>query len=177
MTGSMLRGNFTVRRATAGLAALGAVFALAACGTSVASTGDVSPSPSATKTKVSATPTPTQSSARPTYTRKPSPSPTPTKAEPIFVASLPDSVSAVVGQRIVVQLPTEQNQRWSASASGGVSVAGTKFVAPPEEQPDAPGTSITNVTATKAGSAKVTFTLTSTNGKPGSTKTLTVKIK
>ena len=177
MTGLTLRGNRTVRRGTASLAAVGVVFALAACSTSVASTEDVAPSPTVTKKKVVATPTPSQSSARPTYSRKPSPTPSPTKAEPIFVASLPDSVSAVVGQRIVVQLPTEQNERWSASASGGASVGGTSFVAPPEEQPDAPGTSITNITVTKAGSAKVTFTLKSTNGRPSSTQTLTIKTK
>ena len=178
MSGSLLHENRTLRRTVVGLTAAGAVLALAACGTSVATTEQAAPSPSVSKKK-SSSPSPTPSATpKPTYTRKATPSPTPTKAAaPIFVASLPDSVSAAVGQRIVVQLPTEQNERWSASASGGVTVTGTTFVAPPEDQPDAPGTSITNITAKKAGSAKVTFTSKSTNGKPNATQTLTIKIK
>ena len=172
-----VRGVRGGRQLPAALGAVGVVFALAACGTSVASNPS-STSASPTKRKATASPTasPT-SSPRPTYTRKASPSPSPTKASPIFVGSLPGAVSAVVGQRIVVQLATEENERWSASGSGGVSVGGTTYSPPPEEQPDAPGTSITTVTAKSAGTATVTFSLRSTNGQANATKKLVVKVK
>ncbi len=174
MNGLPLRAQSTRRFGAVALTAVGLTAVLAGCSTPTASTADNTTSPSATKVSKSATPSPT--SASPTYTRKATPSPTKVLA-PLFVASLPDSVSASVGQRIVVQLPTEPNERWSASGSGGVTVSGTKFVAPPEGQPDAPGTSITTVTAKKAGAATVTFTSLSTNGPANSTKRLTVAVK
>ncbi len=174
MNGLPLRAQSTRRFGAAALTAVGLTGVLAGCSTPTASTADDTTSPSATKISKSATPSPT--SASPTYTRKATPTPTKVLA-PLFVASLPDSVSASVGQRIVVQLPTEPNERWSASGSGGVTVSGTKFVAPPEGQPDAPGTSITTVTAKKAGAATVTFTSQSTNGPANSTKRLTVAVK
>lgn len=177
MNGLPLRAASARRFCAVALAATGLTGALAGCSTTSASTaGDTTASPSATK--VSKPATPSAGSASPTYTRKSTATPSPTKVPaPLFVASLPDSVSASVGQRIVVQLPTEPNERWSASGSGGVTVSGTKFVAPPEGQPDAPGTSITTVTAKKAGAASVTFTSRSTNGPANSTKRLTVAVK
>ncbi|MFA7267496.1 MAG: protease inhibitor I42 family protein [Candidatus Nanopelagicales bacterium] len=179
MSGTFLNRRKTARGAVVMAGSLGLVAMLAACGSSEASTStDGSASPSPTKKSKSATPSPT--SASPTYTRKPTPTPTPTPTKPpgpLFVAALPDSVTASVGQRIVVQLPTEPNERWSASGSGGVTVSGTKYVAPPAEQPDAPGTSITTVTAKKAGTAKVTFTASSTNGPANASKKLTVTVK
>ena len=177
MSGTFLNRRKTVRGTATLAGSLGLVAMLAACGSPEASTAtDASASPSPTKKSKSATPSPT--SASPTYTRTSTPTPTPTKIPgPLFVAALPDSVTASVGQRIVVQLPTEPNERWSASASGGVTVSGTKYVAPPAEQPDAPGTSITTVTAKKAGTAKVTFTASSTNGPANASKKLTVTVK
>ncbi len=175
MNGLPLRAQSTRRFGAVGLTAVALTAVLAGCSTTTASTaGDITKSPSAKKVSKSSTPSPT--SASPTYTRKATPTPTKVPT-PLFVASLPDSVSASVGQRIVVQLPTEPNEQWSAAGSGGVTVSGTKFVAPPEGQPDAPGTSITTVTAKKSGAATVTFTSRSTNGPANSTKRLTVAVK
>lgn len=176
MTGSLMRGTRATRICTISLCATGLIGLLAACSSPTSSSTEQTPSPTASKKSKSASPSPT--SASPTFTRKPTSSPTPTKPpSPLFVASLPDTVSATVGQRIVVQLPTEQGQRWTASGSGAVSVGGTKYIAPPASQPDAPGTSITNITAKKTGTAKVTFTASATNGAPSSTKKLTVNVK
>lgn len=136
---------------------------------------DVEPSASTTtkKPKTTAKPSPTPTPS-PTFTRRATPTPTPTKpAAPLFVASLPATVAAGVGQKIVVQIPEESGETWQASGSGPVTVSGTKHVDPPESQPDAPGTSITTLLATKAGTAKVVFTL----SPAGTTKTLTVKVK
>lgn len=177
MAGFSLRGSRPLRSAAICVSAVAVVGALAACGTSIASS-DVSPSPTPSKRTPTATASPSASSTpRPTYSRKPTPTPKPTKLSPIFVTSLPTSVSAGVGQKIVVQLATEKDQRWSAAGSSGVTVSGVTYLAPPEEQPDAPGTSITTVTAKSIGNATVTFTSKSTEGGSGGTKKLTVKIK
>ena len=177
MTGFPLRRSRLARAGAIAVSGIAVVGALAACGTSIASS-DVSPSATPSKSTPTATPSPSASSTpRPTYSRKATPTPKPTKLSPIFVTSLPNSVSAVVGQKIVVQLATEKDERWSASGSGGVTVSSTTFLAPPEEQPDAPGTSITTVTAKSAGNATVTFTSKSTAGGSSGTKKLTVKIK
>jgi hypothetical protein len=179
MSGFRLRRQQMMRTCAISASAVGALCLLSACGTSIASSGiTATPTPSKSKSSPTATADPTAtSSPRPTYSRKVTPTPKPTKVSPIFVASLPGSVSAVVGQKIVVQLATEKDQRWSASGSGPVTVGGTTYVAPPEEQPDAPGTSITTVTAKSTGNATVTFTSKSTEGGSSSTKKLVIKIK
>lgn len=151
------------------------------------STLSVSSNPETIPTTASATPQAKQTSsptasASPTRsyvppTAKPTPTATKTKTkvkavEPLFVASLPSTVNAVVGQRIVVQFAADPEDSWTASGSGGVSVGAVKFNGPPPEQPDAPGTTIATLTATAAGTATVTFT----SGK-GVSKKLTVRVK
>lgn len=115
MCGSLTNVTRIHRRARVNAMSIGTaglVVALAAGGSPSATTADdQSGTPSPTKKAKSATPTPT--SASPTYTRKPTPTPTPTKPPgALFVATLPDSVPASVGQRVVVQLPTEPNERY-----------------------------------------------------------------
>ena len=167
------------------LAAIGLVGGLAitlgGCSTlSVSSNPDTIPTPAPSVTesaKVKPSPTTSASPTR-TFTSptaKPKPTATKTKVqavEPLFVASLPSTVNAVVGQRIVVQFAADPEDSWTASSNGGVSVGGVTFNGPPPEQPDAPGTTIATLTATAAGTATVTFT----SGK-GVSKKLTVRVK
>lgn len=168
----------TTRRVRAcALTACAAVSTLAlVAGCSANTSGQITASPTKSK-KHSTTPSSTPS---PTYTRRttsptstPSPSATKTTIpSPEFVASLPSTVNASVGQKIIVQVPTEVGQELSASASGAVTISGPKFNAPPEDQPDAPGTTIATITVQKAGKAVVTFT-----SKTGKTQKLTIQSK
>ncbi|NQU36476.1 MAG: hypothetical protein HQ526_02630 [Actinobacteria bacterium] len=178
----MFRPSFT-SLAAAGLigglaAALGGCSSLAVSSnpTTIPSVApSVTESPTATPTPTKTfTASPTPSVVRSTPTAKPKPTATKTKVQsvqPLFVASLPSTVDAVVGQRIVVQFASDAEDAWTASATGGVTVGGVSFSGPPEEQPDAPGTTIAWVTAKSSGTSTVTLT----SGK-GASKKLTVRV-
>ncbi len=77
----------------------------------------------------------------------------------------------MVGQRIVVQFAADAEDSWTGSGSGAVSVDSIVFNGPPEEQPDAPGTTIATLTANSTGTSTVVFT----SGK-GVSKKLTVRV-
>lgn len=172
--------------APAGLAA-GLAIALGGCSSlSVSSNPDTIPTVAPTDTPATraerikeptSTPTVSASPAR-VYNSQPTKAkatPTKTKvkaAPPLFVASLPSTVEAALGQRIVVQFPAAAEDNWTASAIGGISVSGINFAGPPPEQPDAPGTTITTLTTTSTGPATVIFT----SGK-GESKKLTVRVE
>jgi hypothetical protein len=178
--------SFSRFAAAAGLAA-GLVIALGGCSSlSVSSNPDTIPTEAPTDTAAAEAeqilgprPTPTASAsparvyASPPSTAQPTATKTKVKAAPpLFVASLPSTVDAVVGQRIVVQFAADAEDGWTASAIGGMSVGGVNFTAPPPEQPDAPGTTIAMLTVTSAGPATVTFT-----SGMGASKKLTVRVE
>ena len=81
-----------------------------------------------------------------------------------------------MGQRIVVQLATGRTNAGQRPAPA-VSVGGTTYSPPPEEQPDAPGTSITTITAKSMRHRGGDVLPRSTNGQANATKKLVVKVK
>lgn len=177
----------SIRLRSSALIAIAGALSLGAAGcSSLSVSSDPSTVPSAVESSAQSTtpkatrtsePSPSATSSSPTFRPTPRPTASPTKTKvkaspPLFVASLPSTVTAVVGQRIIVQFPSDAEDGWTASAGSGVSVGSVSFKAPPEEQPDAPGTTIANLTAQALGTTTVNFT----SGKGQSTK-LVVKVK
>lgn len=155
------------------LTSLAGALALSGCAASNTA-GEVSASPTATKKKPTATSTPSPSYTRKTSSPTPTPKPSQTKTKPVpeFIASLPATVNAEVGQEVIVQVPTEADDKFTATASGPVTLSGPRFNPPPPEQPDAPGTTIATIKVKDTGKATVTFV-----SAKGTTKKLTVIAK